>query len=97
MGVSALNPDIWEALPHVPILPHKHAERLNGHPACDNKGAQRETQSRPQAHYKNEWQTTSKHQHGVREQRDLSIKRALTKIDLSKLRENVSESDDYGI
>ena len=30
----------------------KHAERLNGHPACDNKGAQRETQSRPQKHCK---------------------------------------------
>ena len=41
--------------------------------------------------------TTSKHQHGVREHKDLSIKLALNKIDLSKLRENVSEPDDYGI
>ena len=82
MGVSALNPDRLVGVAARTDPSQNHAERLYGHQACDNKGAARETQSRPQAHYKNEWQTTSKHHHGVQEQRDLSIKQALNKIDL---------------
>ena len=76
VGVSALNPDIWQALPHVPIPSQKHAEGLNGHPACDNKGAQRKTQSRPQTADNEQTSTRC-----VRTE-DLGIKEVLNKIDL---------------
>ena len=57
-----------------------------------------ETQSRPQKHCKIECADNDANLNTVCENsRDLSIKQALNKIDLSKLRENVSEPDDYGI